>query len=70
MRTEHVVTEGISGLWHYHLSTRDKPHTSLCGRQVMGTSMPLTDWQKPFGQHFPKHPTWCAECHQQYQRQR
>jgi hypothetical protein len=56
------VTEGISGLWHYHLSKDDSKTKALCGAAVMGTSMRLEDWGKPFGEHFPKKPTYCKEC--------
>lgn len=57
-----VVTEGISSMWHYHLSTADKRTRGLCGAQTMRTEIPLLDWKVPFGEHFPKRPTWCAKC--------
>lgn len=56
------VTEGILGYWHYHLSTDDSPYIALCGAKVMGTEIQLKDWGVPFGEHFPKRPTWCKEC--------
>lgn len=58
------ITEGVSGLWHYHLSeSREQvPIVALCGARVMHTSMRLESWRVPFGEHFPKRPTWCAEC--------
>lgn len=61
---EILVTEGISGLWHYHLSTRTQRAQGLsgCGARVMSTGMELADWGKPFGAHFPKRPTFCAQC--------
>lgn len=57
-----VVTEGVSGYWHYHLSDADCNIRSLCGKQVMHTSIPPERWGVPFGEHFPKRPTWCQEC--------
>ncbi len=54
------IVEGISGLWHYHLS--NSITYALCGAQTMRTSMALDEWGKPFGEHFPKRPTWCKEC--------
>lgn len=56
------VTEGISGYWHYHLSHDNSPTYSLCGARVMPTEMPLDNWKVPFGEHFPKRPTFCKEC--------
>lgn len=60
-----VITEGISGLWHYHLSEEARKTRALCGAQTMHTAMPIADWKVPFGEHFPKRPTWCALCDQQ-----
>lgn len=56
------ITEGISGVWHYHLSADDSPSASLCGATTMPTNMQLSQWRKPFGDHFPKRPTFCDEC--------
>lgn len=56
------ITEGVAGMWHYHLSCADTPFVALCGARVMGTAMPIDHWRKKFGEHFPKRPTWCAEC--------
>lgn len=60
-----VVTEGTSGYHHYHLSNPHDPAgagRSLCGRPVMHSGIDLADWQKPFGEHFAKKPTWCKDC--------
>lgn len=57
-----IVTEGVSGLWHYHLSREAEPSKGLCGASVMGSGVQLSKWQVPFGAHFPKKPTWCAAC--------
>jgi hypothetical protein len=57
-----VVTEGVSGVWHYHLSEAHRTSRALCDAQTMATSMPLQNWKLPFGEHFPKRPTWCEKC--------
>lgn len=56
------ITEGISSYWHYHLSTPASPYRGLCGAKVMHTAIKLRYWRVPFGEHFPKRPTWCAQC--------
>jgi hypothetical protein len=56
------VTEGVSGLWHYHLSEDDSKTKALCGATVMNTSTRLEDWGLAYGEHFPKRPTYCKEC--------
>jgi hypothetical protein len=58
-----VVTEGVSGMWHYHISETEKTLSrGLCGAKTMYTAIPLEHWKMQFGEHFPKRPTWCAEC--------
>lgn len=59
---EPIITEGVAGLWHYHLSNPQSSATALCGAAVMRTDMPLSAWKVPFGEHFPKRPTWCKAC--------
>lgn len=56
------VTEGVSGMWHHHLSQDNNQAKGLCGANVMRTTINIRDWGIPFGKHFPKKPTWCAEC--------
>ena len=56
------ITEGISGYWHYHLSDSVSRSRALCGAQTMDTAIQLKDWGVPFGEHFPKRPTWCKKC--------
>lgn len=55
------IAEGIMSMWSYHIR-RDEQTRALCGALVMGTAMTLDQWGKPFGEHFPKHPTWCHTC--------
>lgn len=57
-----VVTEGISGVWHYHISEAHRTTRGICGAKTMHTSIPITEWKVPFGEHFPKKPTWCEAC--------
>lgn len=57
----HIV-EGVSGLWHYHLAKSGTNATALCGARTMGTNIKIEEWALPFGEHFPKRPTWCHEC--------
>lgn len=39
-----VVTEGVSGTWFYHLGMSEDITHSLCGEQVMPTSLPINSW--------------------------
>ena len=39
-----IVTEGVEGYWHYHLSKPETFTRSLCGKQVMKTELPLSSW--------------------------
>jgi len=56
---ELIITEGISGVWHYHLSDPLHFTKSLCGKQTMKTSMPLSLWGKK-SPHIPE--TYCVRC--------
>lgn len=56
------VTEGVSGLWHYHLS-RPGDYLGLCGARVMNSSLGLSDWKLARNPaHMPKSATYCAKC--------
>lgn len=56
------VTEGVSGLWHYHLS-RPGEYLGLCGARVMNSSLALSDWKLARNSdHMPKSATYCAKC--------
>lgn len=57
-----IVTEGVSGVWHYHLSRPEKFTRGLCDAKTMQTAIDVADFGKSFGDHFPKRPTWCAQC--------
>ena len=53
-----VITEGIHGLYHYHLSTHDKCSKSLCGKDTMQTSLSLAAWG--YKGHLKER--YCDEC--------
>lgn len=61
MSERHVV-EGVSGLWHYHIAESETNARALCGARTMSSGIRIEDWAKPFGEHFPKRPTWCQLC--------
>jgi hypothetical protein len=44
MRADVVITEGIAGVWFYHLSQRGATTRSLCGAPTMPTMIPLSTW--------------------------
>jgi hypothetical protein len=52
------VTEGIGGVWHYHLSEAGTNATSLCGAKTMNTSIPLASW----GARGHLKEGWCVKC--------
>lgn len=54
-----IVTEGIAGVWSYHLSLADKFTVSLCGRQTMKTGLPLSAWGIK-SKHIPE--SYCRVC--------
>lgn len=64
----YVIVEGVSGYWHYHLGKSDRYGKALCGADTMYTAMPLDNWKKKFGEHFPKRPSWCDTCEKIYAR--
>lgn len=53
------VVEGIAGMWHYHLA-EDGKFTSLCGKSVMNTVIPLSSWE--VGGNPALNEKWCARC--------
>jgi hypothetical protein len=36
------VTEGIAGVWFYHLSREGTKATALCGAKTMSTQIPMS----------------------------
>jgi len=57
------VTEGVESMWNYHISHDSKPHQSLCGKQVMCTSIPLEKWGMKVD-HIPE--SFCTRCKLEY----
>ena len=39
-----IVTEGLEGIWYYHISRKDDSTKSLCGENVMYSNMSLDEW--------------------------
>ena len=61
---EVVVKEGVESYWNYHLA-HPNCFTSLCGKKVMNTSIPLSAWDStPKDYHIPE--SWCSKCAQIY----
>jgi hypothetical protein len=56
------VTEGVSGLWHYHFS-KPGEYVGLCGTSVMNSGLKLADWKVAENpSHMPKRATYCRTC--------
>ena len=59
---DYRVVEGISGVWHYHLTDEPKNGSSaksICGARTMYSGMPIDSWgYKPT--HMPT--SYCKEC--------
>ena len=58
MSEKFEVCEGVESVWHYHIR-RPKEFTSLCGRRVMVSGIPMSAWGSKSG-HIPE--TYCAKC--------
>ena len=56
------ITEGIAGTWFYHLSPKQRPFRSLCGEEVMPTSLPLNTW----GMVTHLKERYCKKCYEAY----
>ena len=52
------ITEGIGGVWFYHLSLASTNATALCGARTMNTSIPLASW----GVRGHLNEGWCEKC--------
>ena len=62
MESKFVVTEGIEGTWHYHVSKIDSIRKSLCGKSVMPTSLSINSW----GTITHLNEKYCRECFETY----
>lgn len=60
MTDEYQVTEGIGGMWHYHLAPKNSaPSMALCGARTMSSQVPVAAWgRKPA--HMPT--SYCEAC--------
>lgn len=58
-RVELRVTEGIPGVWHYHLACAEK-FNALCGAKVMGTAIELESWGRNGNPELRE--KWCTKC--------
>lgn len=58
------VTEGVSGVWYYHLSQAGTNATALCGAKTMSTGVPMSAW----GARGHLSEKWCVTCASQASR--
>ncbi len=58
MDNKFIITEGVMGYYHYHISDKDKFIISLCGAQTMQTSISSDSW----GQKSHLNERWCNKC--------
>lgn len=58
MKTDLMITEGVSGTWFYHLSLRADISVALCGARTMATQLPLGTW----GHTGHLGERWCSRC--------
>lgn len=52
------ITEGVGGVYMYHLSQVGTDARSLCGAQTMSTQIPVASWA--VRGHLNE--KWCAKC--------
>lgn len=62
-----VVTEGVLGYWHYHISKASNETEALCGALTMATLMPLDLWGTE-STHFPIKEKYCKQCEEAYEK--
>lgn len=58
MKQKLIITEGIEGYWNYHLSFSSMFTKSLCGKDVMKTSLKKSQW----GTKTHLNESYCDEC--------
>jgi hypothetical protein len=59
----HEITEGIEGMWHYHISDRNIT-ISLCGKQTMRTNIPFESW----GSTGHLKERYCQKCYDRFKK--
>ena len=52
------ITEGVGGVYMYHLSEVGTNARSLCGAHTMSTQIPMASW----GVRGHLNEKWCAKC--------
>ena len=58
-KSKFIITEGVEGTWHYHISKNDNQSKSLCGETTIYSNMSFDDWgMKPT--HIPY--SFCNKC--------
>jgi len=55
---KHIMSEGIGGMFYYHISRVGEEHRGLCGKQTMPTHIPLSIW----GYRGHLNERYCQEC--------
>lgn len=59
-----IITEGMLGTFHYHISNYNNKCISLCHRPVMGTNIKFNTW----GIKSHLHELYCKECEMLYKK--
>ena len=54
-----IITEGVQGIWYYHLSYPETFTKSLCDKNTMRTSVSIENWGIS-GLNTPD--KWCSKC--------
>lgn len=59
------ITEHISSNWVYHISHKETPNISLCGKRVMNSRKSFSQWGI-VPEHIPE--KYCKECSEKFIR--
>lgn len=65
-KPEVIVTEGVEGTWHYHLSKPDHHIRSLCQKYTMICNLSFEKW----GTVTDLKEKYCEKCMEIYQREK
>jgi hypothetical protein len=58
LKDGYIITEGIEGYWHYHISHEKSFTKSLCGKQTMKCNLPEKGW----GVKSHLRERYCSDC--------
>lgn len=62
-KRELVISEGIAGYWHYHISYSDTRYVALCGKKTMYSGAPIDTWGVVgHGGAGDIHYSYCKDC--------